>query len=79
MVAQPRELIYDARNRTVVYDSGGKRTVCARVQKRGGLWGGLRVKSTDACTVSAEPNVKAVDDGWDIHYVRVLDVYLDAR
>jgi len=78
-VAQVQGLVYDAQNQAVVYDSGNQRTVCALVQKRGGLRGGLRVKSTGACTVSTEPNVRAVDDGWDIHHVRVLDVYLDVR
>lgn len=79
-VVQVAGLSYDATNREVVYSASGGRTVCATVSEKSGLLGRhLEVKNTGACTVSTVAANHAEDDGWTVHRVPALDVYLDVQ
>jgi hypothetical protein len=79
-VVQIPGLSYDAKDHTVVYDSDGKRTVCAVVKESRNFWShGTSVKSTGACTVATESGNVTVDDGWDIHHVQVLNTYFEVH
>jgi hypothetical protein len=77
-VVQLPGLTYDAINHEVVYVASGQRTVCATVAEKNGLLGHrIQVKNTGACTVSAVTANHAVDDGWTVHRISALDVYLN--
>jgi len=79
-IVQLPQLTYDQGSHTVVYDSTGRRVVCATVREKTGLFGRhFVVKNTGACTVSTELAEHAEDDGWSIHRFRVLETYLNVR
>jgi len=67
-------LTYDQDAKTVVYDEGAARTVCANVRKgRFLLWQRTVIEPTGACVVSARTVDHAEDDGWNIRrFVRSI-------
>jgi len=77
-LAQLPGLTYDPAASSVVYDEGGKRTVCALVQKTKGRQT-LRAKSTGSCVVTASVGEHTQDDGFSLHHSRALDVYFEVR
>jgi hypothetical protein len=76
--AQLPGLTYDPAAHAVVYDGGGKRTVCAVVQKTKGRQT-LRAKSTGSCVVTASVGEHTQDDGFSLHRSRALDVYFEVH
>jgi hypothetical protein len=79
-VVQLPGLTYDSANHEVVYSAAGQRTICATVTDKSGVFGNhLDVKNTGACTVSTVAVNDAVDDGWTVHKVPALDIYLDVH
>jgi hypothetical protein len=73
-------LKYDVAARTVVYDQGGKKSVCARVRDRKFLfWKSIKVQATGACVVTSRVTTHAEDDGWRIRHISSLDTYLELR
>jgi len=69
-------LSYDARSSQVVYDAGGKRTVCAVGLGEGR--NGVKMQNTGDCTVSTVAKAEAVDDGWALHHIKALEVWFTA-
>jgi len=78
-LAQFPGLTYDPVAHVVVYDGGGKRTVCAVVPKAKGLRATLRGKATGSCTVTASVSEHTQDDGFSLHRSRALDVYFEVH
>jgi hypothetical protein len=73
-------LRYDAAARTVVYDQGGKKSVCARVRDRKILfWKSTSVQTTGACIVTSRVTTHTEDDGWRIRHISTLDTFLELR
>ena len=72
--AQLPGLKYLADSNTVVYDAGGKKTVCATVRDRKRLFrNSLTVTPTGACTVTSRLDNRLVNNGWGIQRVSQLD------
>jgi len=69
-------LSYDSRASQVVYDAGGKRTVCAVGLGEGRK--GVKMKNTGDCTVTTMAKAEAVDDGWALHHIKALEVWFNA-
>src|SRR5712692_153886 len=64
-LAQLPGLTFDPSVHAVVYEGDGKRTVCAVVQERRGLFGThLSMRNTGSCVVIATVADHAQDDGW---------------
>jgi hypothetical protein len=79
-IAQIPGLKYDVDGRTVVYEEGGKKVVCAEVRDRRFLfWKHLDVEPTGACIVTSRVTSHSEDDGWSIRQVPTLDTYLELR
>jgi hypothetical protein len=79
-VAQIPGLKYDADERTVVYEEGGKKVVCADVRDRRFLFlKRVDVEATGACVVTSRVTNHSEDDGWSIRQVPTLDTYLELR
>jgi hypothetical protein len=73
-------LAYDATNHAVVYDAGGKKTVCATVQEKSGATGHhLDAKNTGACAVTTVVADHVEDAAWDNSSHTALDVYLNVQ
>jgi len=77
--AQLPGLTYDPAAHAVVYDGGGKRTVCALVPKAKGRRATLRAKATGSCVVTASVAEQTQDDGFSLHQSRALDVYFEVH
>lgn len=78
--AQLQGLTYDPAAHSVVYSRDGKRTVCAVVQEKRGVFGAhLSVRSTGSCMVTTAVADHAKDDGWSIHRFRAVDIYFEVR
>ncbi|MGO9275815.1 MAG: hypothetical protein ACLQOO_37165 [Terriglobia bacterium] len=77
-MAQLPGLTYDPAANAVVFDGGGKRTVCALVPKTKGRQT-LRAKSTGSCVVTASVGEHTQDDGFSLHHSRALDVYFEVH
>jgi len=78
--AQLPGLKYDAAARTIVYDEGGRKSICARVQDRKFLfWKRMSVQTTGTCVVTSRVTTHAEDDGWRIRHISTLDTYLELR
>ena len=69
-------LTWDPTARAVVYEAQGKRTLCA-VQGKPGKEHEL--KNTGACTVTATASIVDLDDGWEVHHAKALDIWLNAH
>lgn len=79
-LAQLPGLNYDPSARAVVYEAGGKRTVCAVVREKKGLRGAhLSTTKTGSCVVTATVDNHVQDDGWALHRFRALDTYFEVR
>ena len=79
-IVQIPGLSYDAAEHLVVFESQGKRTVCAGVEERKGIFGRhLKIHNTDACTVKAEDAKHVEDDGWRIRRFLAIDTYFEVR
>lgn len=79
-IVQLPGLKYLPQAHAVVYEAGGKQTVCAEVQEHKGLLGSrLRVKNTGLCRVSAQRTKHAEDDGWQIQRFTAIDTYFEVH
>jgi len=79
-LAQLPGLTYDPSAHAVVYDGDGRKTVCAIVQERKGLWGRhFSIRNTGSCVVTATVAVDAQDDGWSVHRFRAIDAYFEVH
>jgi len=79
-IAQLPGLKYDVADQEVIYVANGATSVCAKVEDHKGFFGRhLRVKSTGACTVTAEDAKHAQDDGWAIQRFKAIDTYFEVR
>ena len=79
-VVQIPGLTFDATARVIVYNSSGKKVVCATVEDHAGLFGHhLRVKNTGSCIVTASDSDHLEDDGWTLHRFRALDTYFEVH
>jgi hypothetical protein len=79
-MAQIPGLKYDAAAKAVVYDTGGKRTVCATVRNRTFLFRkNLDVIPTGACAVTSRLVEHLTDNGWSIGRVPTVDSFLEVR
>jgi hypothetical protein len=73
-------LTYDQDAKTVVYDEGAARTVCANVRKgRFLLWQRTVIEPTGACVVSARTVDHAEDDGWNIRRFCAIDTFFNVH
>ncbi len=78
--AQLPGLVYDPAAHAVVYEAGGKKTVCAVVQQKKGLTGTHVVaKNTGACVVTAVAGQRPRDDGWRVHQSHTLETYFEVH
>jgi hypothetical protein len=79
-VAQLPGLTYDEAAHEVIYESNGAKTVCATVTEESGFFGHhLKVKKSEACTVTTVVADHAEDTGWNIHRFRVIDAYFEVH
>jgi len=79
-MAQIPGLKYDAAAKAVIYDTSGKRTVCAMVRNRTFLFRkSLEVTSTGACAVAARLVEHSADNGWSISRIPTVDTFLGVR
>jgi hypothetical protein len=78
--AQILGLKYDAGAKTVVYDDGGKKTVCAMVRDRKTTFRkGLAVTPTGACVVTSRREEHVEDTGWSIRRSPAIDTFFEVR
>jgi hypothetical protein len=78
--AQLPGLKYDAASKAVVYQTGGKRNVCATVRDRKWLfWKSLAVTPTGACTVTSRLVEHTADNGWSISRFPTVDTFFEVR
>ncbi|MEP7352833.1 MAG: hypothetical protein ABI824_06345 [Acidobacteriota bacterium] len=76
ILAQIPGLRYDASSKSVVYETSGTRTVCAKVQDRRFLfWKTEAIVPTGACTVSAQLVSRTEDTGWKLRTLRTIDTF----
>jgi hypothetical protein len=79
-LAQLPGLKYDAAAKAVVYETGGKRTVCAMVRDRKFLFRrSLAVTPTGACAVIARLDEQVADNGWSIRRYPAIDTFFEVR
>jgi len=79
-VVQIPGLKYDSDAKEVVYDAGGKKTVCAMVRKRKILfWKTLAVTPTGACVVTSRHDEHVEDTGWGIRRVPAVDTFFEVH
>ena len=79
-MAQIPGLKYDAAAKAVVYDSAGKRTVCAMVRGRKVLFAkSLAVIPTGACTVTSRLVEHVADNAWSTSRVPRVDTFFEVR
>ena len=79
-MAQLPGLKYDAAAKAVVYDAGGKRTVCAMVRDRKLLFRkGRAVAPTGACAVTSRLDEHVEDTGWSIRRFTAVDTFFEVR
>jgi hypothetical protein len=79
-MAQIPGLKYDAAAKAVVYDTAGKRTVCAMVRDRNFLFRkDLAVTATGACTVTSRLVEHVADNSWSISRVPTVDTFFEVR
>lgn len=79
-MAQIPGLRYDAAAKAVVYETGGKRTVCAMVQDRKFLSRkSLAVTPTGSCGVTSRLVEHMADNGWSISQLPTVDTFFEVR
>ena len=79
-MAQLPGLKYDASEKAVVYETGGKRTVCATVRDRRSFFRkGIAVTPTGACAVTSRLVEHMADNGWSISQFPTVDTFLEVR
>ena len=79
-LAQLPGLKYDAAAKTVIYETDGKRTVCATVRDRKSLLRrGLAVTLTGACAVTSRLVEHMEDNGWSISQFPTVDTFFEVR
>ena len=79
-MAQLPGLKYDAAAKAVVYETGGKRTVCAMVRDRKLLFRkSLAVTPTGACAVTSRLVEHVADNGWSISAFPTIDTFFELR
>lgn len=79
-MAQMPGLKYDAAAKAVVYDTSGRRTVCAMVRDRKVLFRkSLAVKPTGACAVTSRLVEHLTDNGWSISRIPTVDTFIEVR
>ena len=67
-------LTWDAASRAVVYESGGKETVCAEVPPRSHK---MKLRNTRSCRVTGTVRDRTSADDQGIQSSKVLDVWLE--
>jgi hypothetical protein len=71
-------LIFDPLNNAVVYNAGNRRITCGIFRTRKGIFGARsHVESTGACEITSAAVNRTWDDGWTIHRMRDLDLFLE--
>ena len=70
-------LRWDPEERAVVYRAGDKETRCAVALGTPGKH--LRLRNTGACAVTTSAAVLKIDDGWDAHSLKNLDLWFEAK
>jgi len=79
-MAQLPGLKYDATSKTVVYEAGGKRTVCATVRDHKSFFRkSLAVRPTGACAVTSRLVEHMADNGWSISQFPTVDTFFEVR
>jgi hypothetical protein len=79
-MAQIPGLKYDASSKAVVYDTGGKRTVCAMVRDRKFLFRkSLAVTPTGTCAVTSRLDDHVEDTGWSLRHHPSVDTFFEVR
>jgi hypothetical protein len=79
-MAQLPGLKYDAAAKAVVYETGGKRTVCAMVRDRKSFFRkSLAVTPTGACAVTSRLVEHMTDNGWSIRQFPTVDTFFEVR
>lgn len=77
-IVQLPGLKYDSESNAVVYDTDGRKTVCATVRQRKFLfWKSVSVAATGSCVVTSALTDHTDDNGWSISHVRTIDTYLE--
>jgi len=73
-------LLYDSASKAVVYNAGNQRITCGIFQMRKGMFGARgHVESTGTCEITSAAVNRTWDDGWTIHQIRSLDLFLEIR
>ena len=79
-MAQLPGLRYDAAAKAVVYETGGKSTVCATVRDQKSFFRkSLAVTPTGACAVTSRLVEHMADNGWSISHFPTVDTFFEAR
>jgi hypothetical protein len=79
-VVQITGLHYPPLTGTVMYEGDGKRTVCASVVERKGIFGRrFSTRNTGSCIVTSEDAEHREDDGWSIRQYRAIDTYFEVH
>jgi hypothetical protein len=79
-MAQFPGLRYDATAKAVVYEAGGKRTVCATVRDRESFFRkSMAVTPTGACAVTSRLVEHMADNGWSISHFPTVDTFFEVR
>jgi hypothetical protein len=79
-MAQLPGLKYDAAAKAVVYETGGKRTVCAMVRDRKFLFQRRPAMTpTGACAVTSRLVEHMADNGWSISPFPTVDTFFEVR
>ena len=79
-MAQLPGLKYDAAARAVVYETAGKRTVCATVLDQKSFFRKrLAVTPTGACAITSRLVEHMADNGWNISQFPTVDTFFEVR
>ncbi|MGA2186789.1 MAG: hypothetical protein ABSH47_27585 [Bryobacteraceae bacterium] len=72
---QIQGLTWNPTTRSVVYEAGGKQTVCAVAQSEKHL----KLKNTGSCAVTTTEGEHTTDDGWSLHQSKAIDTWLEVH
>ena len=73
-------LTFNPKSGEVIFARAGQSTVCGRVRKDHNIFGArLTVVNTGSCRVTGQEVFHSEDDGWSIHKIRAIDLFLEVR
>ena len=73
-------LSYDVATKNIVLEKNGEEIICGSLyDRRWVIDGGRSIRKTGRCTFSVKNVKKAVDNGFEIYYVRMIQVFLNVE